>query len=126
MIREILLENGYKFKRTTRRKSYSQTYVLFPMPREAYMYTFMVHHPCRFDMGVYDTRPSQSAFMTFMEIEPVTEENQECIKRFLKAFVKALPREPWKFTLSQKLQNGLLIPEYRRARKAWSMWGFRV
>jgi hypothetical protein len=37
-----------------------------------------------------------------------------------------MPREPWKFTKGQRLMHGALMPEFRKAKKAWEKIGVKT
>lgn len=122
-LRQSLEELNFKFKRDTTHKHYSKTMLIIPLPKFAYVYRFIVEEPSEFIIDTYDTIPTHSGKMPFIEIHEINDKNIKDVQKVLKGVVKQLPREPWKFTFLQKIQHGLLIPEYRRARKAWKKLG---
>jgi hypothetical protein len=63
--------------------------------------------------------------MPYIEIDSVNNENIKDIQKMLKLMVKKLPREPWKFTKGQRLMHGAIMPEFRRAKKAWEKIGVK-
>lgn len=124
-LRLSLEELDFKFTRDTSHKHYSKMMIIMPMPKFAYVYRFIVEEPSEFVIDTYDTIPTHSGVMPYMEIDKVDDKNIKDIQKVLKGVVKQLPREPWKFKFMQKIQHGLLIPEYRRARKAWKKLGLK-
>ncbi len=125
LMREILDELEYKFKRDKVEKFYDKFYVIMPMFRFAYSFRFIVEKPSKFIVDMYDTQPTHSSVMPIMEIEFVTDENIVDIRTMLKLLVEKLPREPWKFTMGQRLMHGAIMPEFRKAKKAWERIGIK-
>ncbi|MEW5761327.1 MAG: hypothetical protein AB1779_11245, partial [Candidatus Thermoplasmatota archaeon] len=72
--------------------------------------------------STYDTKPAHSGTMSFIEVEMINDENIESIRLVLSTLAKKLPREPWKFTFAQRIQHGLLTPEFFKAKKLWGIW----
>lgn len=122
-LRQSLEELNFKFSRDTDHKHYSKTMIIIPMPKFSYVYRFIVEEPSEFVIDTYDTVPTHSGKMPFLEIKSINEKNKKDIQKVLAGVVKNLPREPWKFTGLQRLQHGYFIPEFRRARKAWKKLG---
>ncbi|UCF07627.1 MAG: hypothetical protein JSW28_08265 [Thermoplasmata archaeon] len=125
VLREVLEELGYEFKRDKVQKHYDKTMVIVPLLRFAYAFRFIVEEPSEFIVDVYDTQPTHSSVMPYMEIDPVNDKNIEDIQKMLRKVAEKLPREPWQFTLGQRLMHGALMPEFRRARKAWEKIGVK-
>lgn len=125
VIREVLVELDYTFKRDRVQKYYDKTFVVVPMFRFAYAFRFVIKKPSEFTLDVYDTQPTHSSIIPYMEIDTVNNENFEDIRRMLALLTKKLPREPWKFTVGQRLMHGAIMPEFRRARKAWEKIGVK-
>ena len=123
LLREVLEELDYKFKRDKVEKPFDKFYVIMPILRFAYAFRFNVEEPSEFMVDLYDTQPTHSSTMPYIEISYVNNENIKDIQKMLKLMVKKLPREPWKFTKSQRVMHGALMPEFRRARKAWERIG---
>jgi hypothetical protein len=123
VMREVLEELDYKFKRDQVQKHYDRFYVVIPMFRFAYAFRFIVTEPSEFTVDMYDTQPTHSSVMPYLEIDSVTDENIKDIRKVLKLIVKKLPREPWKFTKGQRLMHGAIMPEFRKAKKAWMKIG---
>ncbi len=125
LLREVLEELDYKFKRDTVEKYYDKFFVIMPLFRFAYAFRFIIEKPSEFIVDLYDTQPTHSSVMPIIEIDSVNDENIEDIRKMLKLMAGKLPREPWKFTLRQRLMHGALMPEFRRARKAWEKIGVK-
>ena len=126
IMREILDELGYEFKRDNVQKQFDKVYVIVPLMRFSYAFRFIVEKPSEFIVDLYDTQPTHSSTMPYIEIDPVNNENIKDIQKMLRLMVKKLPREPWKFTKGQRLMHGAIMPEFRKARKAWERIGVKV
>ena len=126
IIRAILDKRGYKYSREKGEKPYSKFMIVMPMPKFAYVYRFIVEEPFEVTIETYDTRPTHSGLVPFLEVKDITDESMEHVRDLLREVKESLPRAPWKFTLGQRLQYALLAGEYRQARKAWQKMGFKV
>lgn len=125
VLRETLEELDYKYARDKVQKYYDKTFVVVPMFRFAYAFRFIVEEPSEFTLDVYDTQPTHSSVIPYMEIDPVKNDNFDDIRKMLTLFAGKLPREPWKFTIGQRLMHGAIMPEFRRAKKAWEKIGVK-
>jgi hypothetical protein len=125
LFREILEELDYKFTRDKYEKPFDRFYVIMPLLRFAYAFRFMVKEPSEFTVDLYDTQPTHSSTMPFIEIDSVTDENIVDIQKMLELLVEKLPREPWKFTKGQRIMHGAIMPEFRKARKSWEKIGVK-
>ena len=126
LMREVLEELGYSFIRDRVQKHYDRFYVIVPMFRFAYAFRYNVTKPAEFTVDMYDTQPTHSSVMPYLEIDPVNERNIEDIQRLLFLLVKKMPRKPWKFTMGQRLMHGAVMPEFRKAKKAWKKIGVLI
>lgn len=125
VLREVLEELDYTFKRDKVEKHYDRVFVVVPMFRFAYAFRFIIEKPSEFTVDVYNTQPTHSSVMPIMEIDLVTNENIKDIRKMLSGVAEKLPRKPWEFTLGQRFMHGALMPEFRRARKAWEKVGVK-
>jgi len=125
ILREILDELGYEFKRDNVQKQFDKVFMVVPLMRFSYAYRFIVEKPSEFIVDLYDTQPTHSSVIPYIEIDSVNEENIKDIQKMLRLMVKKLPREPWKFTKGQRLMHGAIMPEFRKARKAWERIGVK-
>ncbi len=125
ILREILDELGYEFKRDNVQKQFDKVFMIVPLMRFSYAFRFIVEKPSEFIVDLYDTQPTHSSVIPYIEIDPVNEDNIKDIQKMLRLMVKKLPREPWKFTKGQRLMHGAIMPEFRKARKAWERIGVK-
>lgn len=125
IIREILNDLKYKFRREKSEKAYSQLYFLFTVPKMAYVFRFKIIEPSKFTIDIYDTHPSTSGVMTYMEISGINEKNIKYIRKILKEFAKRTPRKPWEFTFGQRVAHGILCLEFSKSKKAWRNMGIK-
>lgn len=123
ILREVLEELAFKFKRDKVEKPFDKFYVVMPILRFAYAFRFIVEDPSKFTIDLYDTQPTHSSTMPYIEIDSVNNDNIKDIRKILKLMVEKLPREPWKFTKGQRIMHGALMPEFRKAKNAWKKIG---
>jgi hypothetical protein len=126
LMRDCLDELGYNYERRQSDKLYNQLMVVMPLPKTAYVYRFVLKKPLKVWIDFYDIKPSHAGFLPMMDIQGFTEAKAPKLKKIFNVLIKKLPRPPWKFALSQKFQHGLLIPEWRRAKKAWRRLGYTI
>ena len=46
------------------------------------------------------------------------------MRTFLETYRKATARDPWKFPFGERSRAGYLLPEFGRAKRAWTAMGF--
>ena len=126
VLRDCMDELGYKFKRDKDSKHYTKIMLLLPIPKFAYVWRYEVSAPSKFVINTYDTYPTHSSVMPYMEIDDISGRNIQDIKKLLRLFVQKLPRAPWQFTLRQRFMHGFAMPEFGRAKRAWRNMGFKV
>jgi len=125
LIRESLESLNYVFVRDHAKKIYDRFVVIIPMIGGAHVYRYTVEYPAQFVVQTYDTYPNtKSGLMPMLEIDPVNKENLRHIKGLLSEIVSRVERPPWEFTHTQRFMVGYLLPEFRKARKAWAQFGF--
>ena len=123
LIRETLDELGFKYTREKSHKSFTRMAVIVPMPQFAYVFQFKINNPSEFIINTYDTRPTHSGEVHFLELQNLTENNLEDAKKVLLHFAEKLPRKPWKFYFSERFRYGFMAPEYIEAKSAWYSMG---
>jgi len=123
MLRELLEGMNARFRREKSERSYSQLYAIVPFPRVAYVFRFIIEEPCELIIDVYDMNPAISGSMTFMEIPAIMDSNIHFARRLLRKLTEKLPRPPWKFTMAQRVQHGLLNMDILKAKKHWMTLG---
>jgi len=121
LVHKVLDRLGYKYERETGKKHYTKLYVIMPTPQYAYVFRYLISEPIELKIDLYDTQPTHASLMPFIEIEGITDDNINQVRAILNELRKDLPRDPWLFTMGQKFQHGFLMPEFRRARKAWTI-----
>jgi hypothetical protein len=126
IFRQALDEAEFTYTRTQSDKLYHQTLVLFPLPKSAYVFRFQIRHPIKIFVDFYDTKPSHAGIIPYMEIHGLTQKKTTILKELLDGVIEKLPRPPWQFTITQRLQHGLMIPEWGKAKKAWRSLGFQL
>lgn len=122
----VLEELGYKFERHQADKLYQQLLVVMPLPKTAYVYRFELSKPIKVWIDFYDTKPSHAGILPYMDIQGLTYDKLPKLKALFDKMIEKLPRPPWQFTMTQRLQHGLIIPEWRRAKKAWRTLGYEI
>jgi hypothetical protein len=126
LLREALDALDYKYERKQADKLYQQMMVLFPLPKTAYIYRFELKKPIKVWIDLYDTRPSHAGIIPYMDIQGLTDDKIPPLKMLFDELLKKLSRPPWEFTIGQKFQHGLLIPEWGKAKRAWRHFGYDV
>jgi hypothetical protein len=97
--------------------------VVIPLPESAYVYRFKVTAPTEFIMDTYDTRPTHSGILHFIEVHDINQYNLDDVRKVLRHLASKLPRKPWQFFWSERFKTGLMFPEYLRAKRLWSEMG---
>lgn len=118
-VRKALQHLNYTFVRETSSKHYTRFMIVLPLPRFAYVFRYRVTGPVEFLIDVYDTVPTHSGELHFIEIYDVVDSTIKHIKRFLRELLKYLPREPWNFDWRERLKTGIILPEYLFAKRTW-------
>ena len=126
LIREAMEELGWEFQRESGEKVYSRTVVIVPTMKATHVFRYVVKKPVEIVIETYDTKPTHSSYMPYLEIRNLTHRDVPKVKKMLKIVVGDLERPPWVFTLTQRINHGLLMPEFKNARKAWSVFGFKT
>jgi hypothetical protein len=122
-LRETLERMKYKFKREQSERSYSQLYAIVPFPRVTYVFRFSIETPAKLTIDLYDIYPGTSGPLSFIEIPDLCDDNIHHVRKILRALTEKLPRPPWKFKASQRVQHGLLNLDILRAKKHWQAIG---
>ncbi|MDP6156061.1 MAG: hypothetical protein QF682_08015 [Candidatus Thermoplasmatota archaeon] len=121
--REVLNELDFKFERNRSTKNYSKLIIVVPVPSFSYVFRFDVNEPVQFTIKIYDEKPTPSAEVHFIEIETLSLNNLQQVKKFVQCLASKLPRKPWKFSFSDRFRYAFAAPEYVSAKKKWRMMG---
>ena len=123
ILRESLDELEFGYTREKTEKHFTRLVVVVPWPQFAYVFQFKIKNPSEFIINTYDTRPTHSGEVHFIEVNDINEKNIKDVKIVLKHFADKLPRKPWRFFLSERFRYGFLAPEYVEAKSAWYSMG---
>jgi hypothetical protein len=126
-LREAMEALGWEFAREKSERIYSRFAVILPMPKVAYVFRFRVSAPLddvTFD--IWEMRLTHRGDISFLAIEDYTFDDLEPIQSLLHELVDRLPRLPWDFPLGQRVEAGLMIPEWSQSRKMWQRMRFDV
>jgi hypothetical protein len=123
LLRETLEELNFKFEREKIDKHYSRTMIVIPLPQFAYVFRFRVTSPSKFIIDLYDTKPTHSGILHFVDVQDIAEGNLSDVKTVLKGLAAKLPRKPWQFFWAERFKYAFLAPEYVRAKRQWGEMG---
>jgi hypothetical protein len=126
LLRDSLDALGYKYTRRQTDKLYQKVMVLVPYPKSTYVFRFELKGPVKVWIDLYDTIPTHSGIIPYMDIQGLTDDKKAALKELFDDLIGRLPRPPWQFTIGQRLQHGLVIPEWRKAKKAWRSLGYKI
>ncbi len=118
---------GWEFEREKSERIYSRFSVILPMPKVAYVFRFVVRAPL--DDVIFDTwemRMTHRGDISYLYIDNYTYDDLGTIRELLQELVERLPRRPWHFPWGQRMEAGLVIPEWSLSRKMWQQMGFDV
>jgi hypothetical protein len=126
-LRESIENLGWRFERERGEKIYSRFAVILPMPKVAYIFRFRVLSPLEnVTFDAWEMRFTHRGDITFLAVDGFTFDDLDTVRQLLDELVGRLPRRPWDFPLGQRLEAGLLIPEWSQGRRMWQQWGFDV
>jgi hypothetical protein len=123
-VRAALEEMGVEFERKKSTRLYSKFSVVMMVPKGAYVFQFSLKGDTKIIVETWQTAPSSSSDMTWLRVENFRMDEEEFVRRFLTLYRKAAGKDPWAFTFAERARAGAMLPEWRRARKAWASFGF--
>lgn len=124
-LRESMEALGWSFERERSERIYSQFAIIMPMPRLAYVFRFRVTDPLPdvcFD--AWEMRLTHRGDISYLAVKDHHHPELPLVQGLLRELVARLPRRPWDFPLGQRLEAGLVIPEWSTSRKRWGEMGF--
>ena len=124
LLRDALDKLGWEYERETSEKVYDKLMVIMPLMRIAHVHRFVVSEPVEIVIDTYDTRPTHSSHMPYLAIRGVGTREIPVVRKLLEEVAAAVERPPWEFTLAQKVNHGMIMPEFKNSRRAWSLFGF--
>ncbi|UCC93417.1 MAG: hypothetical protein JSW25_01760 [Thermoplasmata archaeon] len=126
-LRESMEALGWEFTREKGEKMYSRFTVVLPLAKIAYVFRFRVTEPLddvRFD--TWEFRFTHKGDITFIAVDDYRFEDLDLVHQLLSEMVSRLPRRPWDFPLGQRMEAGLALPEWGKARRMWQQMRFDV
>lgn len=126
-LRESLEELDWEFTREKGEKIYSRFSVILPLARVAYVFRFRVTDPLddvKFD--IWEFRFTHRGDITFLAVDDYRFEDLDLVHQLLSELVERLPLRPWNFPLRQRMEAGLALPEWGKARSMWQQMRFDV
>jgi hypothetical protein len=119
-LRESMEALGWSFERERSERIYSQFAVIMP-----YVFRFRVTDPLPdvcFD--AWEMRLTHRGDISYLAVKDHHHPELPQVRTLLGELVSRLPRRPWDFPLGQRLEAGLVIPEWSTSRKQWAEMGF--
>jgi hypothetical protein len=123
-IRAALEELGWKFERRKTSRIYSKFTVVIMTPKAAHVFQFIVSEGRSFTIETWAADVSAGAMLTFLRIDDLRPDDEAKAREFLALYRKAVGKDPWRFGAAERSRAGYLLPEFRRAKKAWGEMGF--
>jgi hypothetical protein len=126
-LRESMEELGWDFLRERSERAYSRFAIIMPMLKVAYVFRFRVLDPLDnvlFD--TWETRQTHRGDISYLSVIDYTYQDLGRVHELLNELVERLPRRPWDFPVGQRMEAGLFIPEWGKARRMWQQMRFDV
>ncbi|MCK4718121.1 MAG: hypothetical protein KAT70_05575 [Thermoplasmata archaeon] len=124
LLRRAMDKFGWEYEREGGEMVYDKIMVIMPMMRVAHIYRFVVGKPLEITIDTYDTRPTHSSYIPWMVIKGMEHTDILEVKRLTDLVLTQLPRPPWIFTTTQRVNHGYLMPEFNKAKRAWKLLGY--
>jgi hypothetical protein len=125
-IRAALEELGWAFERRKATKLFSKFALVIMMPKGAYVFQFIVQADPEVTIETWQTDVSAGSNMTFLKLDGFSTKDEPLLRHFLELYRRAVGKDPWRFTHGERGRAGYLLPEFSRAKKAWSALGFET
>lgn len=126
-LREAMEALGWEFTRERSERAYSRFTVVMPMLKVAYVFRFRVSAPLDdVKVDTWEMRMTHRGDISFLAVDDYTYEDLGHVHALLRELVERLPRRPWDFPLGQRMEAGLMLPEWGQARRMWQQMGFDV
>jgi hypothetical protein len=126
-LRESMEGLGWEFARERSERIFSRFAIIMPMPKIAYVFRFCVSEPLHdVKVDAWEMRLTHRGDITYLAVQDFRYEDLPHVRALLRELVSRLPRRPWDFPLGQRLEAGLVIPEWSQSRRQWQAMGFDV
>jgi len=124
-LRESMEGLGWAFERERGEHIYTRFAVILPMIKVAYVFRFRVSRPLPgVVVDTWEMRATHRGDISYLAVKDHRDEDIPAVRELLRELVERLPRRPWDFPLGQRLEAGLVIPEWSESRKRWRQMGF--
>ena len=114
IFRQVLDDMNLVYSREDGSRRYARFAAIIALDQSAYSYKYIISNP-DINVEIWAEVPGLSGSITYLGIDGVPTSQ---FKDLLRNYADALPRNPWKFTLSQKLRSGSFLQVYG-AKKKW-------
>ena len=115
VFRQVLDDMGLTYSRQDGTRSYTRFAAVVALEQSAYTYKYSIQNP-NINFEIWSEVPGLSGNITYLGFDT---ESSSHLQKILQTYVDTLPRNPWLFSLSQKLRNGFLSPGIYGAKKKW-------
>ena len=115
VFRQVLEDMDLVYSRQNGTRRYTRFAAIVALEQSAFSYKYIVDDPS-INFEIWSEVPSLSGSITYLGVDG---DSKSEFQNILRNYVNALPRNPWKFTLFQKLRNGPLSPGIYGAKKKW-------
>jgi len=122
--RAALDDLGISFEKKRGTKLYSKFAFVITIPKGSYVFQFHAKTDPPIMIETWETEISPGARMSHLRVEGFTQDQRDQVRAFLERYRKAVGRDPWAFTLGERSRAGYLLPEFGRAKRAWTDFGF--
>ena len=124
-LRESMEELGWAFERERGEHIYTRFAIVLPMIKVAYVFRFRVLKPLPgIVVDTWEMRATHRGDISYLAVKDYRDEDLPAVRELLGELVERLPRRPWDFPLGQRLEAGLVIPEWSDSRRRWRQMGF--
>ena len=124
-LRESMEALGWAFERERGEHIYTRFAVVLPMIKVAYVFRFRVARPLAgVSVDTWEMRATHRGDISYLAVKDYRDEDLPAVRALLVELVERLPRRPWEFPLGQRLEAGLVIPEWSDSRRRWHQMGF--
>jgi hypothetical protein len=125
VLRESMEELGWAFERERGEHIYTRFAIVLPMIKVAYVFRFRVLKPLPgIVVDTWEMRATHRGDISYLAVKDYRDEDLPAVRELLGELVERLPRRPWDFPLGQRLEAGLVIPEWSDSRRRWHQMGF--
>jgi len=124
-LRESMEGLGWAFERERGEHIYTRFAVILPMIKVAYVFRFRVTRPLPgVVVDTWEMRATHRGDISYLAVKDYRDEDLPAVRGLLGELVERLPRRPWDFPIGQRLEAGLVIPEWSDSRRRWHQMGF--